>query len=150
MDVSTYKRGSVEAPLGSQLALPPYISSSQRFFEEARPEHTKGTIEVLYARYSFTMTYRLLHRFHRLSPNGHSKVVHAVKSHPAPPYFLDPPSDCLIRCQYAGNCMYRSRTLSVMVTFYFAARPLLAHYGTVRHAVWETGEVDLPKQGIKK
>ena len=37
-----------------------------------------------------------------------------------------------------------------MVTFYFAARPLLAHYGTVRHAVWETGEVDLPKQGIKK
>jgi hypothetical protein len=31
-----------EAPLGSQLALPPYISSSQRIFEEAGPEHTKG------------------------------------------------------------------------------------------------------------
>jgi hypothetical protein len=46
LDVSSYKRGSVEAPLGSQLALPPYISSSQRIFEEARPEHTKGSIEV--------------------------------------------------------------------------------------------------------
>jgi hypothetical protein len=27
-----------EAPLGSQLALPPYIFSSQRIVEEARPE----------------------------------------------------------------------------------------------------------------
>ena len=63
LDVSSCKRGSVEAPLGSQLALPPYISSSRRIFEEAGPEDTKGTIEVLYARYSFTVTYRLLHRF---------------------------------------------------------------------------------------
>ena len=46
LDVSSYKRGSTEAPLGSQLALPPYIYSSQRVFEEAGPEHTKGSIEV--------------------------------------------------------------------------------------------------------
>ena len=46
LDVISCKRGSVEAPLGPQLALTPYISSSQRFFEEARPEHTKGSDNV--------------------------------------------------------------------------------------------------------
>jgi hypothetical protein len=58
LDVGWYKRASdaslSEAPLGSQLALPPYISSSQRIFEEAGPEDARAAmprVVILFFRY---------------------------------------------------------------------------------------------------